>query len=90
MGPEVTPRCRSADTGGAVELRVEIDEQDAPALLSERCRHVDGQPRLAHAAFLVGDRDRPGHVRRLIFRRAPTASATLPPPNSPAVPFILS
>ena len=42
---------------GGIALRVEIDEEDAPAARGEAGGEIDGRRRFANAAFLVRDRE---------------------------------
>src|SRR3954471_4794729 len=48
------------EAGGGIALRVEIDDEHAKALVSERRAEVHGRGGLAHTALLVGDGDDPG------------------------------
>src|SRR5690606_38755130 len=68
--PDIGPRLHEHRVDGAVQLvgvdpqtrggctlRVEVDDEDPPAVLGERGAEVDGRRRLAHAALLVAHRD---------------------------------
>ncbi len=47
----------NAESAGGVGLRVEIDKQDASANRGQASRQADRRRGLAHAAFLIGNRD---------------------------------
>ncbi len=46
-----------AETGRCISLRIEIDNKNTRTTFGERGPQVDRRRGLAHAAFLIGDRD---------------------------------
>jgi hypothetical protein len=53
-----------------VTLRVEVEEKDPLAALGQGGAQVDRGGRLAYASLLVGNRDRPRHFGRGVYRKA--------------------
>ena len=50
------------ETGSRVALRIQIDEEDAPADLRERDREVNRCSGFTDPALLICDRDYPPHI----------------------------
>ena len=59
----MTIRRPSAQAGGCIALRIEIDQQSAAAGLGQSDRQIDGRGGLADAAFLIGDAEDAAHVQ---------------------------
>src|ERR1039457_7096929 len=57
-----------AQRAGRVSLRIKIDNQNALAFFGESVTEIDGRGRLAHASFLICDRDN-FHERGMISVR---------------------
>jgi hypothetical protein len=51
----------SAQAGGGVALRIEIDQQRLRARSRQRSRQIQGGGRLAYAPFLIGHAKYPSH-----------------------------